>query len=107
MENSQHLLAAGMIYLLGLVCFFGYVCQKTSWRRERTLRKIKQKVFYMIWGWSLICMGLVFWIEQLPLAFMLIGALFFFFAAWFIKEGMFQIVHAIRRRRDFHRGRRC
>lgn len=52
-------------------------------------------------------MGLVFWIEQLPLAFMLIGALFFFFAAWFIKEGMFQIVHAIRRRRDFHRGRRC
>lgn len=105
MENL-HLLVAGLIYLLGLVCFLGYVGQKTSWHRGESIQKIKQRVFYMIWVWGLVCAGIVNWGEGLPFEFMVIWAIIFFFASWFIKEAIFKIVHAIRRCRYFRRYRR-
>lgn len=100
MENS-HLLVAASIYLLGLVCFLGYILQEAAGQRSKKLRKFKQRTFYMIWVWSLLCMGVVNWAEGLPLIMMLIWGLAFFFAAWFINDGLFRIIRVIRRRKNF------
>lgn len=102
MENS-HLLVAGSVYLLGLVCFFGYILQEIGWLRSKGLRKFKQRIFYMVWAWSVLWSAVVNWTEGLPLGMMLFWGLAFFFAAWFIKEGLFRIACAVRRRKK----RRC
>lgn len=102
MENL-HLLAAASVYLLGLVCFLGYILQEMGWRRGKKFRKSKQRVFYAIWFWSLLCMAVVNWAEGLPPAMMLIWGLALFFMAWFINEWLFRFAYSVWRRRSRRR----
>lgn len=106
MENSRLFVAvAAMVYLLLLAVFWIYILNKTGWQRKGDMLKFKQKIFYLIWVLTLIFMGILNCVEGLPLVMMFVWGLFSFFAAWFIKEGLFglaRVVHRRKNRRDWH-----